>query len=69
MKSNLRNSVIYRSHHSVFAIGVATIVTVGAFICKARSVTKVDSVGPAQALERRLDSTRFEAYYRGPLSV
>ena len=47
MKPNRRNVAINRSHHSVLAIGIATIVTVAAFICKVRSVTKVDFIAPA----------------------
>lgn len=44
MKPNRKDSIIYRSQHSVSAIGVASIVPVAALICKVRSVTKVDSV-------------------------
>ncbi len=43
-----RDAVIYRYHHSVLAMGVASIVALAAFICTARSITKVETCTSSQ---------------------
>ena len=42
--TNRRNTAIYRSYHSFVSYGVARIITLAAFICKARSVMKVNTI-------------------------